>query len=270
MKTEWKHRILLSLAWLSIPFAIWYSISIDSWTLFWLSYLLAQFNKVIGNNISFHRYFTHRSFKTTKFKHNLLAGWTILLASKSPIVYAMNHRHHHKFADTEKDTHSPVTSFWHTITGAWEFRGYKWFAEKGVEFRVKDLMRDPTLKFIERHYFKFWYVIFVVCLLIDWRLLVFGFLLPAGHYHLAANVAVVGLDHLKIPGSYRTYDTPDNSYNNHFMAWGSLGEGYHNNHHKDPNRYDQAFNKGEYDICAWFVRKFFIIQDGQDNKAYNF
>ena len=226
--------------------------------------------KGIGDEIGAHRYFTHKSFKTTKFKHNLLSFWTILLASKSPIVYAMNHRHHHKFADTEKDTHSPVTSFWHTITGAWEFRGYKWFAEKGVEFRVKDLMRDPTLKFIERHYFKFWYAIAIICLLIDWRLLVFGFLLPAGHYHLAANLAVVGLDHLKIPGSYRTYNTPDNSYNNHFMAWGSLGEGYHNNHHMDPNRYDQAFNKGEYDICAWFVRKFFIIQDGQDHKAYSF
>ena len=270
MKTETKHRILLSLAWLSIPFSVWYCYFIDNWTLFWASYLLAQFNKVIGNNISFHRYFTHRSFTTTKFKHNLLAFWTVLLASKSPIVYAMNHRHHHLNADQPKDTHSPVQSFWHTITGAWEFRGYKWFAEKGVEFRVKDLMKDPTLKFIERHYFKIWYTIAIISLLIDWRILLFGFLLPAGHYHLAANIAVVGLDHLKIPGSYRTYNTPDNSHNHHFIAWGSLGEGYHNNHHHDPSKYNQAFNKGEFDICAWFVDKFFIIKDEHSNKAYRF
>ena len=270
MKTEWKHRILLSAAWLSIPFSIWYCISINDWTLFWVSYFIAQFNKVIGNNIAFHRYFTHRSFQTTLFKHKLLSYWTVLLASKSPIVYAMNHRHHHLFADTEKDTHSPVTSFWHTITGAWEFRGYKWFAKKGVEFRVKDLMKDPTLIFIERHYFKFWYVIAIVTLLIDWKLFLFGFLLPAGHYHLAANLAVVGLDHLKIPRSYRTYNTPDNSHNNHFMAWGSLGEGYHNNHHHDPTKYNQAFNKGEFDICAWFVDKFFIVKDGKDSTIYRF
>jgi len=37
------------------------------------------------------------------------------------------------------------------MTGAWEFRGYKWFAEKGVEIRGKELMRDPNLKFMERH-----------------------------------------------------------------------------------------------------------------------
>ncbi|NBO28119.1 MAG: hypothetical protein EBV10_02600 [Synechococcaceae bacterium WB6_1A_059] len=270
MKTETKHRILLLSAWLSIPFSMWYCIHIDDWTLFFYAYFLAQFNKVIGNNIAFHRYFTHRSFKTTKFKHNLLAFWTILLASKSPIVYAMNHRHHHKFADTDKDTHSPVTSFWHTITGAWEFRGYKWFNDKGVEFKVRDLMRDPTLKFIERHYFKIWYGIIIISLAIDWRILVFAFLLPAGHYHLAANLAVVGLDHLKILGSYRTYNTPDNSYNHHFIAWGSLGEGYHNNHHHDPNRYNQAFNKGEFDICAWIVDKLFIVNNENSSKTYNF
>lgn len=270
MTTEWKHRILLALAWLSLPFGIWYCYTIDDFTLFWLSYLIAQFNKVIGNNISFHRYFTHRSFKTTPFKHKLLAYWSILLASKSPVVYAMNHRHHHLFADTEKDTHSPVVRFWHTITGAWEFRGYKWFSDRGVEFRVKDLIRDPTLKFIERHYFKIWYIIIIVSLLISWKLLVFGFLLPAGHYHLMANLGVVGLDHLKIPGSYRTYDTNDNSHNHHVIAWISLGEGYHNNHHSDPSNYNQAFNKGEYDICAWFVEKFFKVEDGQNKTVYNF
>jgi stearoyl-CoA desaturase (delta-9 desaturase) len=269
MKTEWKHRILLSLAWASIPFAIWYCISIGDWTLFWTSYLIAQFNKVIGNNISFHRYFTHRNFQTTPFKHKLLALWPILLASKSPIAYAMNHRHHHMYAEMENDTHSPVRSFWHTITGFWEFRSYQWFANKGVEYRVKDLIRDPMLKFVERHYFKFWYVIAVVTLLIDWRFFVFGFLLPAGHYHLMANLVVVGMDHLKMPGSYRTYDTPDNSYNNQFLAWISMGEGFHNNHHQDASKYDQGFNKWEFDICAWFIDKFFIIKD-KNTKPYIF
>jgi stearoyl-CoA desaturase (delta-9 desaturase) len=160
--------------------------------------------------------------------------------------------------------------FWHTITGAWEFRGYGWFAERGVEFKVKDLVRDPTLKFVERHYFKFWYALLAITLLIDWRITVFAFLLPAGHYHLTANLVVVGIDHLKIWGSYRTYNTPDNSYNNHFLAWISLGEGYHNNHHHDPANYNQGFNPGEYDICAWFVEKFFIVKDEQNTPVHNF
>ena len=54
------------------------------------------------------------------------------------------------------------------------------------------------------------------------------------------------------------------------MAWGSLGEGYHNNHHHDPTKYNQAFNKGEFDICAWFVDKFFIVKDAKDSTIYRF
>lgn len=269
MKTEHKHQILLALAWLSIPFAIWYSLHIDDWTWLGISYLISQFNKVIGNNISCHRYFTHRNFKTTPFKHKLLCFWPILLINKSPIAYAMNHRHHHLYADSDQDTHSPVKNFWQTITGIWEFRGYKWFADRGVEFRVKDLMRDPTLRFIERHYFKIWYFLILGTLLIDWRVTLFALLLPAGWYHLTANVFVSGMDHLKIPGSYRTYETPDNSQNNHVLAWVTLGEGYHNNHHRDPSKYDQAFRKGEYDICAWFVRTFFEAKEGTGKKIYN-
>ena len=270
MSTEHKHQILLALAWLSIPVAVWYCVHINDYTLLLVSYIIAQVNKVIGNNIGFHRYFTHRSFKTTAFKHKLLCWWPVLLASKSPIVYAMNHRHHHMYADTDRDTHSPVVRFWHTITGIWEFRGYKWFADRGVEFKVKDLIRDPVLKSVERNYFKVWYTLIILSAIVDWRITLFGLLLPAGYYHLIANVFVVGLDHIKIPGSYRTYNTPDRSYNNHFLAWFTIGEGYHNNHHQDPAQYNQAFQPGEYDICAWFVDKFFKVSNEDHRQIYNF
>jgi stearoyl-CoA desaturase (delta-9 desaturase) len=263
----WQHRILLLAVLLSIPFGIWYSVESGNLMLVILSLLLTQVHKLIGNAISFHRYFSHRSFKTTKFKHKLLAYWTILLAAKSPIAYALNHRHHHLYADTDKDTHSPTKSFWHTITGAWEFRGYQWFVNKGVEFRIRDLLRDPDLKFIEAHYFKFWTAIILVSLLIDWRLLVFGFLMPAGFFHLLVNVAL-SFEHLKLPSSYRTYETPDNSYNNVPLHWATLGEGLHNNHHKDPTNYNQAHKENEFDICAWVVEKFFIEHD--EKKIYKF
>jgi stearoyl-CoA desaturase (delta-9 desaturase) len=267
MKTEWKHRLLLLLVWSSIPFGFWYAASTGSWMLLFGSILLTQIHKLFGNAIAFHRYFSHKSFKTTKFKHKLLSYWTILLAAKSPIAYAMNHRHHHIYADTDQDTHSPVKNFWHTITGVWEFRSYEWFAKKGVEFRVRDLIRDPTTKFIETHYFKIWFLLVFVCLFIDWKLLVFGLLLPAGYYHLIVNLAL-SFEHLKLPGSYRTYDTPDNSYNNVPLHWASLGEGLHNNHHKDPGNYNQAHKENEFDICAWVVDRFFIEKD--ETKIYKF
>jgi stearoyl-CoA desaturase (delta-9 desaturase) len=268
MKTEWKHRILLSSVWLSIPISMWYSYHIGDWTMFWGSWLVAQFHKVLGNNIGFHRYFSHRNFQTTEFKHKLLVLWTIFLASKSPIVYALNHRHHHLYADTNQDTHSPVQSFWQTVTGAWEFRGYKWFSEKGIQPRVKDLMRDPVIRWFDKNYFKIWIFMSVVTLLIDWRIFLFFLLLPAGHYHWGVNLSLT-IHHLKIPGSYRSFNTPDNSHNHHWLAWLTLGEGYHNNHHHNPNSYYQSLNKGEFDICGWFVDKFFIIKN-ENHKPYTF
>jgi len=93
-------------------------------------------------------------------------------------------------------------------------------------------------------------------------------LLPAGYYHLTANLIVVGIDHLKFIGSYRNYDTADNSHNNHVLAWVSLGEGYHNNHHKDPVNYNQAHKDNEFDICAWIIDKFFI--EHSEKKLYKF
>jgi stearoyl-CoA desaturase (delta-9 desaturase) len=272
MLSQFYNRLLLIAIWSSVPLAIWYSIHFNDWTYFLMSVVLSRTNNFIGHNIGVHRYFTHRGFVTTKLKHQLLAVWSILLAIKSPLSYAMNHRHHHLYSDSEKDTHSPVTSFWHTLLCLWEFRSYKWFKDKGVEFRVKDLARDPTIKFIDRNYFKIWATIIGVSLLISWELTLFGFLLPAGITRITMNIFGNAVNHLNMSliGNYRNYNTNDNSQNNHIAAWLSLGEGYHNNHHKDPNNYNQAHGKYEFDVCAWIIDRCFKLPDNQLDKAYKF
>lgn len=272
MSSQLNNRLLLIAIWSSIPLAVWYSIQSNDWTYLWMSFFISRINNLIGHNIGFHRYFSHRGFFTTKPKHQLLAVWSILLATKSPLSYAMNHRHHHLYADTDKDTHSPVTNFWHTLLCVWEFRSYKWFASKGVEFRVRDLARDPTIRFIDRNYFKIWAGIITISLLISWELTLFGFLLPAGFSRLTLNVFGNAVNHLNLTliGNYRNHQTNDNSQNNHITAWLSLGEGYHNNHHKDPGNYNHGHKKYEFDISAWIVNHWFKLPSDQLDKSYKF
>src|SRR2546423_11386545 len=61
----------------------------------------------LGVTVGFHRYFTHRSFATTRPIRALLA---ILgsAASEGPITsWVADHRKHHAFSDREGDPHSP-------------------------------------------------------------------------------------------------------------------------------------------------------------------
>src|ERR1051325_4489576 len=57
-----------------------------------------------------HRYASHRSFSMNKFWERFfyLAAYITQGSSYvSPRVYAIMHRMHHAYADTEKDPHSP-------------------------------------------------------------------------------------------------------------------------------------------------------------------
>ena len=67
----------------------------------------------------------------------------------------------------------------------------------------------------------------------------------------------VWLVHTKIPGSYRNFDTADKSWNNKWIQILDLGEGLHNNHHKFPHLYNQAVQKGEFDLVGWIVKQVF-------------
>src|SRR5687768_13777663 len=55
----------------------------------------------------YHRYFAHRSYRMSRPMQFLMAVGGTSAAQKGPLWWAGNHRDHHRFADTEQDTHSP-------------------------------------------------------------------------------------------------------------------------------------------------------------------
>ena len=57
-----------------------------------------------------HRYASHKMFSTNKFNERVFHLLTFICQGSSylnPRAYAIMHREHHAFSDTEKDPHSP-------------------------------------------------------------------------------------------------------------------------------------------------------------------
>jgi stearoyl-CoA desaturase (delta-9 desaturase) len=196
----------------------------------------------------YHRYFAHRSYKTSRAFQFFLALLGTTAMQNGPLWWASWHRHHHRFSDTPKDAHSPVqTGFWHAHIG-WIVDG----SHDDPDLRnVRDLARFPELRFLDRHK---WLPI------IGWAFLclaiaglpgvVWGFCV-ATVLVMHATMLVNSLAHV---WGTRRYETPDQSRNNAVLAVIALGEGWHNNHHHAMGSVRQGRVWWEIDVTYYVLR----------------
>ena len=196
----------------------------------------------------YHRYFSHRAFRTSRVYQFVMALGGLTAAQKGPLWWAARHRHHHRHSDQPGDIHSPVQDgFW------WSHMG--WFL--GDELRPEDLKKIPDfakypeLVWLDHHY---WVgpVGFAVSLFLigGWHALLWGFFVSTTLlWH--GTFTINSLSH--VFGS-RRYETTDDSRNNGLLALITMGEGWHNNHHKWPGSANQGFRWWEYDISDWILR----------------
>ena len=154
------------------------------------------------------------------------------------------------------DVHSPIDGWWHTAF-SWAIASKEHFIEKKKVIVPRYLLKDKLVVWLHNNYFNIWSVSIVVLILINWKFALFGLLAPAGWNLLSGNVLANLSTHVKLPGSYKNFDTGDNSYNNKIIQILAFGEGLHNNHHHDASKYNQAMMPGEFDPAGWIVRKFF-------------
>lgn len=170
-------------------------------------------------------------------------------------MWAAQHRHHHKHADTELDTHTPRESKFLAF-GFWMWLGYDWFfKQKKMRTIPVDLIRDSLIKWVDKWYYGIWAAIIAISALISWPFCVFFVLAPLVWGFM--NMGLITLaTHIKLPGSYRNYERADDSYNNKWINFYLMGDALHNNHHQSPGEYNEAHREGELDIAAIFIRKF--------------
>jgi stearoyl-CoA desaturase (Delta-9 desaturase) len=206
------------------------------------------FLRMFGITGGYHRYFAHRSYKTSRVGQFVLAWLGCSAMQKGPLWWASHHRQHHRFSDTPEDPHSPhVTSFW------WAHLGWI-LSEDHTETPwhvIRDWSRFPELRWLDRHHWVPGIVLAVACFFIGgWTGLVWGFFVSTVlTYH--ATFAINSLTHLI--GS-RRYQTTDESRNNFVLALITLGEGWHNNHHHYQSSVNQGFVWYEIDISYMVIR----------------
>jgi stearoyl-CoA desaturase (Delta-9 desaturase) len=190
-----------------------------------------------------HRYFAHRSYKTSRIFQLLLAMLAASGGQRGPICPG--------------DPHSPVhNGFFYAHLG--------WILDaRNIDTdldAVKDLSRYPELVLVNKYHYVFAYLVLgsVFCIGEFTSVLgpgvnglsaaVWGFFLStllSLHATLMINTFTHGWR--LSPFNYRNFDTPDRSTNNWLLLIPTMGASFHNNHHRYMNAARAGFYWWEFD-----------------------
>ena len=222
---------------------------------------LFYFTRMLAITGFYHRYFSHKSFKTSRFTQFVFALLGATAAQRGPLWWAAHHRHHHVHSDQEQDVHSPARHGF-----LWSHMG--WFtASRNFSTnltRVKDLAKYKELVWLDRFDslvpLLFAAFIFGLGELLNalnpslgtngLQLVVWGFFISTvALYH--ATYTVNSLAH---QFGKRRYRTKDDSRNSLLIALITCGEGWHNNHHHYPGSVRQGFYWWEIDFTFYFLK----------------
>lgn len=206
------------------------------------------FIRMFGITAGYHRYFSHRTYKTTRWFQFVMAWLGCSAMQKGPLWWSGHHRQHHRFSDTMEDPHSPVTrGFWRSHIG-WILSTDEMETKWSV---VRDWMRFPELRWLNKNHWIPGVLLAVICFLIDgWSGLIWGFFLSTVVLY-QATFTVNSICHVF---GWRRYATPDKSRNNLWVALITLGEGWHNNHHHYQSSTNQGFFWWEIDVSYYLLK----------------
>jgi stearoyl-CoA desaturase (delta-9 desaturase) len=204
--------------------------------------------RMFGVTGGYHRYFSHRTYRTGRVFQFILAVLAQTSVQKGALWWAAHHRDHHKYSDTPKDPHSfRDRGLWWSHVG--------WILSRETEdtdyARIPDLARYPELRWLNT-----WFLVPPVTMAVGlwliggWPALVWGFFVSTVLlWHVTFTIN--SLSHWW--GS-RRYATTDTSKNNPVLAIVTMGEGWHNNHHYYQRSARQGFFWWEIDLTFYILK----------------
>jgi stearoyl-CoA desaturase (delta-9 desaturase) len=183
---------------------------------------------MVAITAGYHRYFSHRSFRTSRPAQLVLAWAAMSTMQKGVLWWAATHRRHHLRSDRAGDPHTPRDGLWWAHVG--------WTLDTSSNARDDEAVRDwlavPELRVLD----DLW-LLPPLCLAGALALagggpaVLWGFLVPVvAAWH--ASYAVNSVCHR---WGARPHATADDSRNNAWVAAVTMGEGWHNNHHAAPS-----------------------------------
>ena len=224
-----------------------------------VAFVVSLYLSVLGITLGYHRYFSHRVFTTSRWFQFVLGFFGCTALQNGPVWWAAVHRHHHRFSDQTEDFHSPRKGFWwsHTV---W-LTNPKAFAP---DFQVvRDLTRYPELMWLDQFFIVPWLIymgaMYGVGFVMEqtvpgwgigrWQMFVWaGLLRTVALWHLTWSINSL----MHIVGNKR-YATNDDSRNSFILALLTLGEGWHNNHHRYMGSARNGFYWWQVDITYYVI-----------------
>jgi stearoyl-CoA desaturase (delta-9 desaturase) len=213
----------------------------------WVFAAVLYFVRMFGVTGVYHRYFSHRTYKTSRWFQFFLAVLAQSSGQKGALWWAAKHRHHHKFSDQPEDVHSPIQSgFFYSHIG-WMFDN----TSRTDLDQIRDFAKYPELQWLNR----FWWVppallAVVVGILAGPA----GLFISFGVSTIAvwhASFAINSLTHLF---GKQVYESGDHSRNSLILALITMGEGWHNNHHYYQSCARQGFHWWQIDLTYYVLR----------------
>jgi stearoyl-CoA desaturase (delta-9 desaturase) len=180
---------------------------------------------------------------------------------RGALWWAANHRHHHQHSDQPDDIHSPKHGGFIWAHIGWITSPPNFPTDYG---RVKDLAKCPELVYLNRHDQLVPYLYGAVMLVIGsllehfapslgvtmWQFFIWTFFVSTV-FLLHGTLFINSLAH--VFGKKR-FETTDTSRNSLILALITLGEGWHNNHHRYMHSARQGFYWWEVDISYYTLK----------------
>jgi stearoyl-CoA desaturase (delta-9 desaturase) len=220
--------------------------------------------RMFGITAGYHRYFSHRAYKTGRVFQFILAFIGTTSLQKGVLWWAAHHRAHHKYSDEERDIHSPRQRGLY-----WAHQGWILCPRHNATdwARIQDFAKYPELRWLNNHFISPALLAVGTLFLIAFGVALFGHTAREALWK-GAHAAMWGgflstvllwhgtftINSLAHVWGSRRYKTTDDSRNNLFLALLTMGEGWHNNHHHYQSTANQGFFWWEIDFSYYILK----------------
>lgn len=210
--------------------------------------------------VGYHRLFSHKSYEASKYLKYVLVLLGCQALQGSVLEWALDHRAHHRYTDSDKDPYNIKRGFWYAHVG-WLFYNRDTNINVGERRRydvdVYDLANDDLLLWQDKYYSLLaTFAAFIMPTLIcgvgwgDWQggFLVAGVLSKTLVLH--STFCINSLAHYSGESTYSEKHSPKDNW---LISLITFGEGYHNFHHSYSYDYRNGVNWYDYDPSKWII-----------------
>lgn len=244
-------------------YGYFYGYDLFEWSMFALLLAFCGMSITAG----YHRLWSHKTYRAHPLVRVIYALGGACALQNDVLHWASDHRRHHRHVDdNDRDPYSAGRGFWFSHIG-WILRHYP--SGKEDFSNVKDLERDPIVRWQHRHY---------LSLLLFMNIGV-PVIIGALHGDILASLLLAGLLRLVVSQHLtylinslahmwgrQPYSRKSSARDNPILALLTWGEGYHNFHHTFQWDYRNGIRWWHWDPTKWLIRSLSMLGLTRDLK----